>query len=403
MITNYGHLTYCSNIHSGESWAAHFDQLRKYLPEIKKKCSPRSAMGIGLRLSAIAARVLSKKNELLLFQNWLKEQNAYVFTINGFPYGGFHKTVVKDQVHTPDWTTAKRVVYTKQLADILAVLLPDKMEGSISTSPLSYRHWYKNEAATNRAIQTSTYNLVAVVEHLITLHQQSGKIIFIAIEPEPDGILTDTATFIHWYKNALLKTGAKRLSQKLDIPLSKAATLLKKHVRLCYDICHAAVNYEAHADQIIQLQRSGIKIGKIQISAALKAGFTKNKKQNDTLLEAINQFLEPTYLHQVISRNDQQELSVYPDLPEALKSVEAAPAKEWRIHYHVPIFTKRIPPLSTTQEDIVTVLNIHKQTPLTQHLEIETYTWEVLPNSLKRDIAGSITREMKWVLKQLNK
>jgi len=158
-----------------------------------------------------------------------------------------------------------------------------------------------------------------------------------------------------------------------------------------------------HADQIIQLQKSGIKIGKIQISAALKAGFTKKKEQNDTLLEAINQFLEPTYLHQVISRSHQQELSVYPDLPEALKSVDAAPAKEWRIHYHVPIFTKRIPPLSTTQEDIITLLNIHKQTPLTQHLEIETYTWEVLPKSLKKDIAGSITREMKWVIKQLNK
>ncbi|MCD2422487.1 metabolite traffic protein EboE [Niabella pedocola] len=403
MITNYGHLTYCSNIHSGESWAEHFDQLRKYIPEIKKKCSPHSAMGIGLRLSAIAARVLSKKNEILLFQNWLKEQNAYVFTMNGFPYGGFHKTIVKDQVHTPDWTTAKRVVYTRQLADILAALLPEKMEGSISTSPLSYRYWHKNEAATNQAIHTSTHNLVSVVEHLVTLHKQSGKTIFIAIEPEPDGILTDTASFIHWYKNVLLKTGAKQLHQKLDIPLSKATALLRKHVRLCYDICHAAVNYEVHADQIIQLQKSGIKIGKIQISAALKAGFTKKKEQNDTLLEAINQFLEPTYLHQVISRSHQQELSVYPDLPEALKSVDAAPAKEWRIHYHVPIFTKRIPPLSTTQEDIITLLNIHKQTPLTQHLEIETYTWEVLPKSLKKDIAGSITREMKWVIKQLNK
>ncbi len=197
MITNYGHLTYCSNIHSGESWAEHFDQLRQYIPEIKKKCSPHSAMGIGLRLSAIAARVLSKKNEILLFQNWLKEQSAYVFTMNGFPYGGFHKTIVKDQVHTPDWTTAKRVVYTRQLANILAALLPEKMEGSISTSPLSYRYWHKNEAATNQAIHTSTHNLVSVVEHLVTLHKQSGKTIFIAIEPEPDGILTDTTSFIH--------------------------------------------------------------------------------------------------------------------------------------------------------------------------------------------------------------
>lgn len=403
MITDHGHLTYCSNIHSGEAWAEHFKELQHHFPEIKKKCSPRAAMGIGLRLSAIAAQTLSKKKELFLFKNWLCEQNAYVFTINGFPYGGFHNTVVKDQVHAPDWTTAKRVTYTRQLANILVALVPDKMEGSISTSPLSYRHWHKDEAATGRAIKKATANIVAVVEHLINLDRQYGKTIFIAIEPEPDGLLTDTLSFIGWYQTILMQTGAEQLSQKLGIPVSKARSMLKKYVRLCYDVCHAAINYEVHTANIQQLQRAGIRIGKIQISAALKAVFTQKKENRQALTAAIKKFSEPTYLHQVISRNHHHERAFYPDLPEALMHINAPQTKEWRIHYHVPIFTRKISPLSTTQDDIVTVLNIHKDTPLTRHLEIETYTWEVLPKNLKKDIAGSITREMKWVIQQLNK
>ncbi|MGJ7029651.1 metabolite traffic protein EboE [Niabella hirudinis] len=403
MITHYGHLTYCSNIHSGEEWAAHFSQLQQYFPEVKKKCSPHAAMGLGLRLSATAAQTLAKKKELDQFKNWLNGQNAYVFTINGFPYGGFHKTIVKDQVHAPDWTTAKRVGYTKRLANILAALLPAAMEGSISTSPLSYRYWHKTEDATNRAIHKATSNLVSVVEYLITLDKKYGKTIFIAIEPEPDGILTDTGSFINWYTRVLMQRGAAQLSKKLDIPVSKARKLLKKYIRLCYDVCHAAVNYEDHTANCALLQKSGIGIGKIQISAALKAGFTSKKDHNKLVVAAVKNFLEPTYLHQVISRNKQDEKALYPDLPEALKHSKDPHTREWRIHYHVPVFTKKIIPLSTTQEDIVALLNIHKQSPLTRHLEIETYTWEVLPKALKKDMAASITREMKWVLQQLNK
>lgn len=402
MKTNYGHLTYCSNIHSGETWEAHFEQLQKHFPKVKKKCSPRSAMGIGLRLSAIAAQTLSKKNELLQFKNWLNTQNAYVFTINGFPYGGFHKTIVKDGVHAPDWTTTKRVTYTNRLAGILAALLPENVEGSISTSPLSYRYWHKTEKVTAGAVAKSTSNLILVVEHLMMLDQKYGKTIFLAIEPEPDGILTDTPSFINWYKNVLLQTGAARLSQKLNIPLSKARAVLRKHIRLCYDICHAAVNYENHASNIRELKKAGIKTGKIQISAALKAVFTSKKETNNAVIKAIRNFMEPTYLHQVISSNAYQERTLYADLPEALQQVNTPNTEEWRIHYHVPIFTGKIPPVFTTREDIITLLDIHKESPLTDHLEIETYTWEVLPEALKKDIVESIAREMKWVQKQLN-
>ena len=39
---------------------------------------------------------------------------------------------------------------------------------------------------------------------------------------------------------------------------------------------------------------------------------------------------------------------------------------------------------------------------MTNHLEVETYTWEVLPEELRTRIDDSIGRELNWVLDQIN-
>src|ERR1700712_4024696 len=142
MKTNSGHLTYCTNIHSGETWADHFQALQLNFPGIKAKLSPDKPMGLGLRLSNVASLDLIKKENLIIFKQWLAENDTYVFTMNGFPYGNFHQTRVKDQVHAPDWTTTDRLNYTLRLFEILIQLLPEGMDGGISTSPLSYRYWF---------------------------------------------------------------------------------------------------------------------------------------------------------------------------------------------------------------------------------------------------------------------
>ena len=137
METSFGHLTYCTNIHAGENWKDHFEALKKNFPAIKEKISTHNSMGIGLRLSNEASTDLSHKENLNEFKKWLLEQDAYVFTMNGFPYGGFNHTRVKENVHTQDWTTKERVEYTLRLFDILKELLPEGMDGGISTSPMS--------------------------------------------------------------------------------------------------------------------------------------------------------------------------------------------------------------------------------------------------------------------------
>lgn len=395
MLTTSGHLTYCTNIHPGEQWSDHFAALRETIPAIKKKIAPAQPFGIGLRLSNIASLALSKQEALHDFQQWLAAENCYVFTMNGFPYGGFHRTIVKDQVHAPDWTTDERLQYTIRLFRILAALLPEEMDGGVSTSPLSYKHWHATALTRANAVARATWHILLVAEQLVHIKRSTGKLLHLDIEPEPDGLLETGQQFLDWYLQELLPVGMLYLQDRFGFDTNAAIAAIKEHIRLCYDVCHFAVGYEDHAHIIQQLQQYGIRTGKIQISAALKARLPDNRYP---VANAFSRFNETTYLHQVIALQQDGSLHRYADLPLALEDVNNDAAREWRAHFHVPLFVKEYGELQSTQEDIVQVLSIQQQQPFTQHLEIETYTWEVLPDALKLPIGESIVREMEWVV-----
>jgi len=401
MKTSKGHLTYCTNIHAGENWPDHFAALKQHFPAIKKSLSPDAAMGIGLRLSNIASIQLSAEEELPAFKEWLKENDAYVFTMNGFPYGGFHNTVVKDQVHTPDWTTTERLEYTQRLFIILAELLPADLDGGVSTSPLSYRYWFTTADALAEARKTGTNHILTIAENLADLHKTTGKILHLDIEPEPDGMLETGTEFLDWYKNDLLDAGVKRFAAKYAVSAEEAEKMIKQHIRLCYDVCHFAIGYEEHAATIQGLAEAGILVGKIQISAALKASMPSDISERIKIKDAFAKFNEPVYLHQVIAKEHNGGFVRYRDLPEALNDAENTSVKEWRAHFHVPVFEKSFGLLESTQDDITEVLAIHKNNPFTAHLEVETYTWEVLSEVLKLPIQESISRELHWIKQQL--
>nr|WP_315423465.1 metabolite traffic protein EboE [uncultured Pedobacter sp.] len=379
-----GHLTFCTNIYAGENWMAHFAVLKDSFPILKAQLSPEAPMGIGLRLSNLASIELLEENHLEVFKQWLTQEGGYVFTMNGFPYGGFHHTIVKDQVHAPDWTTEERVEYTLRLAEILSQLLPADMDGGISTSPLSYKPWLTAIEARKNATASATANIIKVAEALHYIQSQSGKVIHLDIEPEPDGFLESGPEFIDWYENVLLPAGSDE-------------SLIKNHIRLCYDVCHFAIGYEPHIAIINELQDKGIKIGKIQISAALKAKLQASVAERTAVLDQLSRFDEPTYLHQVIARKDDGHLIRYPDLKDALAEGENLAVEEWRAHFHVPIFVEDMGLIQSTQSDITEVLNLQKNNPFTAHLEVETYTWEVLPTALKAPLNDSIIRELAWV------
>ncbi|MFD2148572.1 metabolite traffic protein EboE [Mucilaginibacter antarcticus] len=372
MQLSNGHLTYCTNIHPGEDWPSHFLALQQNFPGIKAQVSPSQAMGIGLRLSNVAAVELEQGDNIAQLKQWLTDHDAYVFTMNGFPYGEFHNTVVKDQVHAPDWTTDLRVNYTLRMFRTLAQLLPVGMDGGISTSPLSYRHWFTTESDLLKAANTATDNIAKVAEELIKIYRETGVVLHLDIEPEPDGILETGNEFIQWYEEFLLPRALTRVSRTFDLRASEAEQLIKQHITLCYDVCHFAIGYEPHQRVIDELEAKGIKVGKIQISAALKADLPEGAGTRQSIKESFERFDEPTYLHQVVAKITGGNVIRYADLPEALADIENPLVKQWRAHFHVPIFTEDYGPVQSTQSDIVEVLKIQK----TNHL---LTTWRPKP------------------------
>ncbi|MES2520790.1 MAG: metabolite traffic protein EboE, partial [Bacteroidota bacterium] len=319
MQTPFGQLTYCSNIHTGEDWQHHFSVLQENIPLIKKNICPDKPFGIGLRLANQASIDLSEPQNLQNFQQWLTDNDCYVFTMNGFPYGGFHDVVVKDNVHAPDWTSTERVDYTIRMFRLLAQILPNQLtEGGISTSPLSYRFWWKDEQSLANAVQIATQNMLLVVDELVKIAEETGKILHLDIEPEPDGILENSVEFIDWYQNVLIPSAIEHFAKK-SISAKSAQEIINTHIQLCYDICHFGVSYEEPQPAIDQLNSLGIKVGKIQISSAIKVDFTTDAAAK---LKAIAQYDEPTYLHQVVALRADGKFDKYPDLKQAIDSFE---------------------------------------------------------------------------------
>ena len=395
MLIDAFHLTYCTNIHAAEGWDAVFANLKRYAPGLKARFSRDAPFGIGLRLSAREARELLETDRLEAFQEFLAREGLYVAIVNGFPYGPFHGTPVKANVYAPDWRDPARVEYTVDLIRILAKLLPDGLDGGISTAPLSYKQWMS--ARDEAGWHTITQNVVRVVEGLARARDETGAQIHLDIEPEPDCSIENSDESISYFERWLDPVGAPALASGLGITTDRARDLLFDHVRLCFDCCHFAVEFEDPAEALERLRKAGIKIGRVQLSSALRVLFATDSSSVTAARKALERFADTTYLHQVVARTG-ETLCQYPDLGPALHSAPTTPADEWRIHFHVPLFAREYEAFGSTQDYVRRVLELARSLRFTRHLEIETYTWEVLPAGLKVDLAESIAREYDWVL-----
>ncbi len=383
------HLTYCTNIHPGEDWASVEATIREVGPVLKKRLSPDQPFGLGLRLSALAARQAIAGNKIGPFRDFLDANGLYVAIINGYPFGEFHGAEVKDQVFAPDWSTEERLRYTLDLLTVLEGLLPDLIDGGISTMPLSYKPWQTGSPKWQLIVQ----HLVRLTEAMSRLHRDTAKLIHLDIEPEPDGLIENTSEVIAFFHDWLLPLGTPALASALNIPEAEARQTLLRHLRICFDSCHIAVEYENPAEALSRLHEAGIKIGRVQLSSALKVSLP-----NDT--GRLRPFADSTYLHQVIEHRGTC-LHHYPDLPQALAAPHEPSAQEWRIHFHVPLFTAVYDGFYSTQEDVREVLALAVRDGFTNHLEIETYTWDVLPADMKLEMLDSITREFEWVIAEV--
>jgi len=392
------HLTYCTNIHAADGWDGVLANLQTHAPALKARFSPTSPFGVGLRLSAREARELLQGERLRDFRAFLDGEGLYVAIINGFPYGPFHGTPVKANVYAPDWRDHARVDYTLDLIRILQSLVPEGLDGGVSTAPLSYKNWIAG--ASRDTWETMTANVVRIADALVRLQRERGTFIHLDIEPEPDCALENTDESIEFFEKWLFPVGGPMLATALQTSEDEARQHLQDHIRLCFDCCHFAVEFEDPGQALDRLQKAGIRIGRVQLSSALDVRFPGDANRAVDMARRLEAFADKTYLHQVVERA-RTDLHRYPDLDVALAKRTAGSPLDWRIHFHVPLFAREYEVFGSTQDYVERVLAQARQTPFTTHLEIETYTWDVLPPGLKMNIGESIAREYEWVLQAL--
>ena len=376
------HLAYCTNIHRGETWAETFDSLQTHTLAVRERVCPGKPYGIGLRLSHGAAQELSDRATLLAFQRWLGQHQCYVFTINGFPYGQFHGTRVKEQVYQPDWTTPERLDYTKRLFELLAQLLPAGVEGSVSTLPCGF----KTLVTTSEEMVIIRANLWQCVQYIARLSTQTGRKLHLGLEPEPMCVLETSGETIHFFDR--MRADCHN-DPRVD-----------EHLGVNYDTCHFAVEFEEATHALAALHQHKIKLSKIHLSNALRVTPTAEVREN------LRAFADDIYLHQTVVRREDGSRVIYRDLKDALAFEPAGivpEAAEWRIHFHIPLHSPPTELFGNTADHLLQTLDVLAADPTRcPHLEMETYTWEVLPSELKnRSVVDQLVAEYEWTLAAL--
>lgn len=385
MLSGSYHLSYCTNIHPAETWTETLTALKTYTLNVRDRLitdqhlTAGKPFAIGLRLSAQAAEELIQPEVLSAFQAWLTQEHCYVYTINGFPYGAFHDTRVKEQVYQPDWTTQKRLTYTKHLISIVAALCPTSSGGSVSTLPGSFKEFGADEDAIFE-------NLYACARFIETTAEACSKDLHLGLEPEPLGHFENTEETIAFFQR--FKTWATQHGH--------SHACIDAHIGVNFDTCHIALEFDDPIDSLDAFAAAGIRISKVHLSNALEI----SPAETDAL-DAIRSFDEPTYLHQFMLKKQDGTLHRFRDLPEFFTSETKVASEDIaRIHFHIPLYQLPPAPLRSTAkatEAVLHYLNAHPE--CCQHIEMETYTWGVFPDYMQQDIITQLVSEYSWTLK----
>ncbi len=379
------HLGYCTNVHPYATLEGLVEALEQGAGPLRERLAAGGhiagdqSLGVGLWLPREVAFTVASDPAPL--RDVLAEHGLYCFTVNAFPAGDFHGAVVKDAVFRPSWAERARLDFTLSAATALAALLPDGLDGSISTHTGAYKPWGAGE--NDHAALAAGF--VAAADGLAALEDATGKRIVLALEPEPLSTLETTAEVVSFFTRHLQASAASR-----------------RHLGLCYDACHQAVEFEDAATSLDALVAADIALAKVQLSSAIRL---PHPAADAALLTP---FAEDRWFHQVVGRRADGSLERHPDLPAALADPRAAQAVEWRVHFHVPLFAPDLDGegrLATTRPDLGRVLAWLSENGGTDHLEIETYSFGMIPRERRADLGATdlldcLVLEFEWVLEQ---
>ncbi|WP_370966428.1 metabolite traffic protein EboE [Amycolatopsis sp. cg9] len=354
------HLAYCTNVHQAEDLDGVLTQLARFGEPVRDRLGV-DRLGLGLWLARpVASELVANPAAVARLRGELAARGLEVVTFNGFPYQGFHDPVVKHKVYRPDWSTPERTQYTLDLARLLTELLPDDAaRGSVSTLPLGWRTEWRDDRGQLELLAKGLAELARPVR--------------VAFEPEPGCVIETTAQ-------------AAALLSDVDT----------ERLGVCLDTCHLAVGFEEPAAALARLDAAGLAVVKLQASAALEAA----SPNDPATRRALESFVEPRFLHQ----SNEGAPPGADDLDLALAGGLPGEAP-WRVHFHVPLHADPAPPLTSTRPVLAGTLAelFGSATARTDHVEVETYTWQVLPDAPADDagLVAGIAAELDWTRRSL--
>jgi hypothetical protein len=370
-------LSYCTNVHPGVTVSEVIQGIQKYSCEIQRTLGRPIAAGLWLS-NPVISELLSEPSKVDQLREALHTSKLVTYTLNAFPYGDFHSARVKENVYLPDWSDPNRLQYTLSCARILAQLLPEGVEGSLSTVPLGFKSLSNKPDFQDACIRQILHFAKAMDE----LHDDTGQVVRLAIEPEPLCVLETTPETIQFFSALRAAADASGDREAVD-----------RHIGVCYDICHQSVEFEDVAASIRELGDADIRINKIHITCAIEV-----RQPTPAALTELSRFVEPRYLHQTFARSSSGQVVHFIDLDQAIceqPPTEFRDAETWRVHFHVPVDTESLGPLFTTRDDLRKALQQVQLLNYAPHLEVETYTWGVLPSGEKPSIVDGIAKELR--------
>jgi len=372
-------LSYCTNVHPGRTISEVEAGLGEYTANVRRNLNTDLAAGLWLARSVVS-EMLATADGVARFADHLAELNLKCHTLNAFPFGDFHSERVKEQVYVPDWTTPERLKYSIDCATVLGTLIPPDREGSISTLPLGTT-LLPHDAGFH---DDCARRLLECAVGLKQLQESTGRTIRLAIEPEPLCDLQHTSETIHFFERLRgLASDAGQLES------------VNEFIGVCFDVCHQSIEFEDVAESISAFNEAEIRINKIHITCAIEL---LDPASNLDARTALAQYVEPRYLHQTFAKMPSGEILNRVDL--TAEDVLRSPADTfmqadvWRVHFHVPVNAESLGPLSTTRSDLVRALAAVKTLPYAPHLEVETYTWEVMPSGSAVSLVDGLTAEV---------
>ena len=367
-------LSYCTNVHPGRSLSEVEQGLDRYTAALREQYAAPLAAGLWLA-APVVRELLADAKRLPAFREGLLRRGLSCHTLNAFPYGDFHSPRVKENVYLPDWSDRRRLDYTVDCARVLAALLPDGVEGSISTVPLAFKGFTHRDGHLASCIAL----LLETASALDRLHTETGRLIRLAIEPEPCCLIETTNEALEFFERMWASAGQ---SLKLDVA--------RWHLGLCYDVCHQAVEFEDIPASIRKLAAAGVRINKVHITCAIEL---ESPADNVAGRRALAEYVEERYLHQTLARTQKGQIVRHVDLTKELAlnpPTDFRDAEAWRVHFHVPVNAERLGPLRTTRNELRQALATIATLDYAPHLEVETYTWEVLPDAKTGSAAANL-------------